>query len=124
MSILEQMQEEGDFTDTEKNIIQYILSNPSSLKEGTIGTIAKNTYSSNATIVRLCKKPGFQYILYALIYRDFTNFFRFPLHGIIQAIFENAKNGRKKTGNLFLISCLGMPFCMYGGYLVSFTNYK
>ena len=118
MSILEQMQEEGDFTDTEKNIIQYILSNPSSLKEGTIGTIAKNTYSSNATIVRLCKKPGFQYILYALIYRDFTNFFRFPLHGIIQAIFENAKNGRKKTGNLFLISCLGVPICMYGGYSV------
>ena len=35
-----------------------------------------------------------------------------PLHGIILAIFENAKNGRKKTGNLFLISCLGVPFCM------------
>ena len=36
--------------------------------------------------------------------------FYLPLHGIILAIFENAKNGRKKTGNLFLISCLGMPF--------------
>ena len=36
--------------------------------------------------------------------------FYFPLHGIILAIFENAKNGRKKTGNLFLISCLGVPF--------------
>ncbi|MDE7333148.1 MAG: hypothetical protein K2O16_13125 [Lachnospiraceae bacterium] len=33
-----------------------------------------------------------------------------PLHGIILAIFENAKNGHKKTGNLFLISCLGVPF--------------
>jgi len=32
------------------------------------------------------------------------------LHGIILAIFKNAKNGRKKTGNLFLISCLGVPF--------------
>lgn len=32
------------------------------------------------------------------------------LHGIIPAIFQNAKNGRKKTGNLFLISCLGVPF--------------
>jgi hypothetical protein len=31
------------------------------------------------------------------------------LHGIILAIFENAKNGCKKTGNLFLISCLGVP---------------
>ena len=45
-----------------------------------------------------------------------------PLHGIIPTIFENAKNGRKKTGNLFLISCLGMPFCIYGGYSFSFTN--
>ena len=33
-----------------------------------------------------------------------------PLHGIIPTFFENAKNGRKKTGNLFLISCLGVPF--------------
>ena len=41
-----------------------------------------------------------------------------PLHGIILAIFQNAKNGRKKTGNLFLISCLDMPFCMYGDYSV------
>ena len=69
MTILERMQAEGDFTDTEKNIIQYILSNPSSLKEGTIGNIAKNTYSSNATIVRLCKKLGFQGI------RDFRQAF-------------------------------------------------
>ena len=32
-----------------------------------------------------------------------------PLHGAILAIFENAKNERKKTGNLFLISCHGVP---------------
>ena len=38
------------------------------------------------------------------------NFFIFPLHGIIPVISENAKNERKKTGNLFLISCLGVPF--------------
>ena len=38
------------------------------------------------------------------------NYFLSPLHGIIPAISENAKNGRKKTGNLFLISCLGVPF--------------
>ena len=38
------------------------------------------------------------------------NFFQSSLHGIILTIFQNAKNGRKKTGNLFLISCLGVPF--------------
>ena len=32
------------------------------------------------------------------------------MHGIILAISENAKKRRKKTGNLFLISCLGVPF--------------
>ena len=36
------------------------------------------------------------------------NFFLSPLHGIIPAIFQNAKNGRKKAGNLFLISCSGV----------------
>ena len=45
------------------------------------------------------------------------NSFYPPLHGIILAIFENAKNRRKKTGNLFLISCLGVPLYS-GGYLV------
>jgi len=43
------------------------------------------------------------------------NFFLSPLHGIILAIFQNAKNGRKKTGNLFLISCLGVPFHVAAG---------
>ncbi len=41
-----------------------------------------------------------------------------PLHSIILTIFQNAKNRRKKTGNLFLISCLGMPFLCSGGYSV------
>ncbi len=29
------------------------------------------------------------------------NFFLSPLHGIIPATFENAENGRKRTGNFF-----------------------
>jgi len=45
--------------------------------------------------------------------------FYLPLHGIILAIFENAKNGRKKTGNLFLISCLGVPF--YAAAVIQFS---
>ena len=44
--------------------------------------------------------------------------FYLPLHGIILAIFENAKNGCKKTGNLFLISYLGVPFLYSGGYSI------
>lgn len=45
-----------------------------------------------------------------------------PLHGIILAIFKNAKNGRKKTGNLFLISCLGVPF--YVAAVIQFFDYN
>ena len=41
-----------------------------------------------------------------------------PFHGIILAIFKNAKNGHTKTENLFLISCLGVPFCMYSDHSV------
>lgn len=33
MTILEQMQAEGDFTDTEKNIIQYILPELSAMND-------------------------------------------------------------------------------------------
>ena len=47
------------------------------------------------------------------------NFFLSPLHGIIPAIFQNAKNGRKKTGNLFLISCLGVP--LYVAAVIRFS---
>ena len=59
MTIIERMQSNMDFTDTEENIIHYILENPYSLMDITIGELAKNTYSSNATIVRFCKKMGF-----------------------------------------------------------------
>ncbi len=45
-----------------------------------------------------------------------------PLHGIILAIFENAKNGRKKTGNLFLISYFNVPLCMYGLFNFGLTT--
>ena len=50
------------------------------------------------------------------------NFFLSPLHGIILAIFQNVKNGRKKTGNLSLISCLGVPF--YVAAVIQFFDYN
>lgn len=73
MSIIERIQLSDDFTGTERNIIRYIVDHPSSLIEGTIGDITKNTYASNATIVRFCKKLGFQGI------RDFRQAFLMEL---------------------------------------------
>lgn len=52
------------------------------------------------------------------------NFFLSPLHGIILAIFQNAKNGRKKTGNLFLISCHGMSLWWAAVVLLLFPGSK
>ena len=34
----------------------------------------------------------------------------FPFRGAIRRFFKNAENKRKKTGNLFMISCFGVPF--------------
>ena len=34
----------------------------------------------------------------------------FPFRGAIRQFFKNAENKRKKTGNLFMISRLGVPF--------------
>ena len=33
-----------------------------------------------------------------------------PFRGAIRRFFKNAENKRKKTGNLFMISCFGVPF--------------
>ncbi len=46
------------------------------------------------------------------------NFFIFPLHGIILTIFQNSKNGRKKTGNLFLIPCFSMLLFVGSSYSI------
>jgi hypothetical protein len=42
----------------------------------------------------------------------------FSFHGIRLMIFKNAKNGRKKTGNLFVISCFCVLPVMGGVYSV------
>lgn len=47
-------------TPTEKTIIDYILTNPQAAAGMTIYQVAEATFSSPATITRLCKKNGFQ----------------------------------------------------------------
>ena len=41
-----------------------------------------------------------------------------PRKAKMTVIFQNAKNGCKKTGNLFLISCFNVPLCIYGCYSI------
>lgn len=47
-------------TDSEKEVINYILNHPRTVAEMDIHTLAGNCYCCAATIVRICKKNGFK----------------------------------------------------------------
>ncbi|MEH7495314.1 MurR/RpiR family transcriptional regulator [Neobacillus niacini] len=58
--LINKMKYMKDLTNQERNIVEYILQNPTSLFKITANELAKLTYSSSSTIVRLCKKLGTQ----------------------------------------------------------------
>lgn len=60
MSIMTQLEFELDFSDSEKNIARYILDKQEDILDLAIKELAKKTYTSPATIVRLCHKLGLQ----------------------------------------------------------------
>ncbi|GAB6087901.1 MurR/RpiR family transcriptional regulator [Alkaliphilus crotonatoxidans] len=53
-------------SDTEKGIIKFILSHPEETARMTIHSLAEKTFSSASSIIRMCKKNGFDG------YKDFT----------------------------------------------------
>ena len=59
MKIVEQMQRSELFTDSEQKIIKYFIEHLNSIEKISINELASNTFSSNATIIRLCKKLGY-----------------------------------------------------------------
>lgn len=54
--IIDKLERMEDFTSQEKEIAKYILENPSLIKELSTEELAKATFTSQATVVRLCKK--------------------------------------------------------------------
>ncbi|MCD8029032.1 MAG: MurR/RpiR family transcriptional regulator [Erysipelotrichaceae bacterium] len=58
MSIMTQLKFELNFTQSEKEIAHYILDHGENILNMSVKELAKATYSSPATIVRLCKKIG------------------------------------------------------------------
>ena len=56
MSIIKEMRQSARFTSTEQQIIDYILKNPEELVNLNASTLALVTYSSPASITRMCKK--------------------------------------------------------------------
>lgn len=60
MTILEKLYKNENFTPTEHSIIQYLLENVHLISDMTIQQLALVTHSSNAAIIRICKKLGYR----------------------------------------------------------------
>lgn len=54
--IIDKLERMEDFTSQEKEVAKFILENPSLIKDLSTEELAKATYTSQATVVRLCKK--------------------------------------------------------------------
>ena len=60
MSIMTQLEFEFNFSQSEKEIGRYILNHGDEVLSMSVKELAKKTYTSPATIVRLCKKIGLE----------------------------------------------------------------
>lgn len=58
MSTLDALVEARDFTDTERKLAAYILSHADEVVRMKLATLAQQSHTSNAAVVRLCKKVG------------------------------------------------------------------
>lgn len=56
MTVLEKLEAMQDFTYVEQKIAIYILQNKDEIGDMTISELAAFTYTSNAAIVRMCRK--------------------------------------------------------------------
>lgn len=59
MKIIDKLKEQNNFTHSEKEVAAYILKNTDKVKEMTIKDLAQACYSSNPTIIRMCRRLGF-----------------------------------------------------------------
>lgn len=60
MTLLEQLKKNNHFSQSEEIIVQYILQHQHEIADITIDELSKKSYTSHATIIRLCKKLGFK----------------------------------------------------------------
>ncbi|MBM6614919.1 MurR/RpiR family transcriptional regulator [Desemzia sp. RIT804] len=59
MQVLTKLKEQMNFTNTEMRIADYIIQNITKIPTIYIEDLAKLTYTSHSTIIRLCKKMGY-----------------------------------------------------------------
>ena len=56
---LNELKRMNKLTSTEQGIVNYILTNPEELEKISSRQLAELTYTSPATVVRICQKLGF-----------------------------------------------------------------
>lgn len=117
MSLIDKMTDKDLFTEVELSVLGYIKNNLNKVIHMSIQELAKQTYTSNATIIRICKKldtNGFKDLKYTLmkeleagkyITRDVDYNFPFHQNESIAEIIENMSSLHKNTINL-INNCL------------------
>lgn len=60
MIVIDMLKKQKDFTFTEKRIAEYILNNLSTIPDLNVEDLAKKTFTSNSSVIRVCKKSGFK----------------------------------------------------------------
>ena len=60
MRIFEKLMNDGKLTTAEKGVAAYIAANPEMIASLTLSGVARNTFTSNATVLRLCRKLGYK----------------------------------------------------------------
>lgn len=58
MAVLDELERAEGFTETERTLAYYVLDNASDVAHWSITELAAVTYTSNASIIRLCRKLG------------------------------------------------------------------
>ena len=58
MTIAECLEQQIDFTETERAIADFFIRHRDEIRSIKLGTVAKETFSSNASVIRLCRKLG------------------------------------------------------------------
>ncbi len=60
MILLEKMNQMTSFSESEQNVINYLLEHMNQVEDMTLEQLAKSTFTSNATIIRTCQKLGYK----------------------------------------------------------------
>ena len=56
MMLLERLESKEGFTNSERQIADYVLKNPTKIQNLTVTELGSNSYTSKATVLRLCQK--------------------------------------------------------------------